>query len=104
MPTRIFIEILFIKVNGTEDNTTVHQEKNEYIHCIIFKLEYYTAVKTTHLTGKCKKHDTSLRNIMLSNKAGYRKYYIQKDSIYIKFQNMQNDIILFRNPNSVVKQ
>ena len=35
---------------------------------------------------------------MLSNKAGGRKY-IQNDSIYIKFQNMLNEIILFRNPN-----
>lgn len=45
MPTRMFIEILFIKVKGTENSTAVHQEKNGYTHCIIFALEYYRAVK-----------------------------------------------------------
>lgn len=43
-----------------------------------------------------------LSGIMLSNKAGCRKY-IQNDSIYIKFQNMLNEIILFRNPNKCGK-
>lgn len=45
---------------------------------------------------------TSLGNIMFSNKAVYRKY-IQNDSIYIKFQNMLNDTILFRNPSKCGK-
>lgn len=45
IPTRMFIEILFIKVKGIENNTTVHQEKSGYTHCIIFPLECSRAVK-----------------------------------------------------------
>lgn len=41
----MFIEFLFIKAQGTENHTTVHQEKNGYIRCIVFPLEYYIAMK-----------------------------------------------------------
>lgn len=85
----MFIEILFIKAKGTENNTTVHN-KNGYIHCVIFTLEYYITVKI------------NFGNIMLSNKAVYRKY-IRNDSMYITFQNMLNDTIWFRNPNKCGK-
>lgn len=45
IPIRMFIEILFIKVKGIENNTTVHREKSGYTHCIIFPLECSRAVK-----------------------------------------------------------
>lgn len=50
MPIRMFINILFIKVKGTENNTIVHYyKKNRHIHSVVFTQEYYIAVKKNKL-------------------------------------------------------
>lgn len=65
MPTRMFIEILFVKVKGTENNTTVHEKRIHILYYIHIRILYSSENKG--ITAKCN-NMMYLSGTMLNNK------------------------------------